>query len=335
MTWGTYPILNEAGDQCCSVADADAAVRKFWVDQVLRRHASVDAVQQWALFQTSTFGSHIPKVQWQHVPWTGALVRQALGSMREGAAPGPPGIPIAVWKALPTMWTDAVAHLFNGVETEGAWPQECLEAYVVMILKSAGGSRPQVQRPITILPLLYRIWSKGVALQWAGTLQTAYLGPAAMGFRAQTGTLFVAQLLADVIAWQKRQGKELWLISFDVEKCYDSIPWWALFGVMRQAGVVETVVHAFEAFYKGLRRRFRYGQVEGESWQAANSLLQGCPSAPDQLNMLLEPFHRWCAAQDLGVQVRGRRVASVSFADDVALVGGSKAQAHCLVAAYL
>ena len=27
--------------------------------------------------------------------------------------------------------------------------------------------------------------------------------------------------------------------------------------------------------------------------------LAGCPAAPDKLNILMEPFHRWAAAQEL------------------------------------
>ena len=64
-----------------------------------------------------------------------------------------------------------------------------------------------------------------------------YLGTAAMGFRAQAGTIHLAQLLTDVIAVQQRRGQPLWLISFDVEKCFPSLPWWGLFGVMAAAGV--------------------------------------------------------------------------------------------------
>ena len=49
---------------------------------------------------------------------------------------------------------------------------------------------------------MYRLWSKGIALEWAATLQRDYLGQAALGFRAQAGTLHVAQLLSDIIALQ-------------------------------------------------------------------------------------------------------------------------------------
>ena len=186
----------------------------------------MDPVGCWGAFDQSEFSPFIPQLDWPHPQWTGPLVAAALGKMREGAAPGIPGIPLAVWKALPDSWMASVARLFTMVELEGAWPMEWLEAYVVMIPKASGGSRPRDQRPITVLPVVYRLWSKGVTLGWTATMQRAYLGQAALGFRAQVGTLHVAQLLSDIISLRKRQGAELWLVSFDIEKCYDSIPWW-------------------------------------------------------------------------------------------------------------
>ena len=112
-----------------------------------------------------------------------------------------------------------------------------------------------------------------------------------MGFRAGSGTLHVAQILSDLMALQRRRRKQLWLASFDVEKCYDTLPWWAVFGVIERAGIAPRLVACFRSFYGQLKRRFRYGQVDGETWQATNGLAQGCPATPDLLNILLEPFH--------------------------------------------
>ncbi len=56
-------------------------------------------------------------------------------------------------------------------------------------------------------------------------VQKAFLSQAAMGFRAQAETLHVAQLLADVIELQKCCRKKLLLATFDMEKCFDSLPW--------------------------------------------------------------------------------------------------------------
>ena len=333
--WGCTPMVDEAGQQCLSVPAVDRAVRGYWVDQVLCQHRDEDEADRWRLFTASEFFPHIPVLEWPHAPWSGERVAAALQTMREGASPGLPNVPIAVWKSLPAAWLEAVARLLNLIETERAWPVEWLEAYVVMIPKAAGGTRRRDQRPITVLPMVYRLWSKGVVLEWTPVLQQAYLGQAAMGFRAQAGTLHVAQLLSDLIVLCRRRKSELWLMSFDIEKCYDSVPWWALFGIMRQTGIAEAVVQGFEAYYRGLRRRFRYGQVDGEAWQATNSLMQGCPASPDELNLLMEPFHRWALAAGLGVDVGCGRIPSVSFADDVALVAQDRAEAETLIAAYL
>ena len=254
--------------------------------------------------------------------------------MREGSAPGVRGFPIALWKSLPDGFLKRVADLLTLIEKDGSWPHVLLSAYVAMIPKASGGTRPQDQRPITVLDVVYRIWAKGVTMSWAPVLHGEYLGKAAMGFRAQAGTLHVAQLLSDLILLQKRRKKPLWLVSFDVKHCFPSLPWWGLFGVLGESGVDSRLVRCFRSFYVQLRHRFRYGQVEGSEWSMTNGLAQGCPASPDLLNILFEPFHRWAGAQGMGVQTAGFCVASTSFADDVALLGTSLKEIEFLVNAY-
>ena len=214
--WGATPILGCDGLQCTTPAAVDTAVREFWVGSVLRRHVGLDDSVCWAAFQASQFAGHIPKVAWPSLSWSADRVQMVLQRIREGSAPGLLGIPIAVWKVLPNSWHEAVARLLALVEAEGVWPKEWVMAYVAMIPKSSGGSRPQDQRPITVLDLLYRVWSKGVVLSWQTVLQQSYLGQAAMGFRAGAGTLHVAQILSDLMLLQRRRRKQLWLASFDV-----------------------------------------------------------------------------------------------------------------------
>ena len=57
--------------------------------------------------------------------------------------------------------------------------------------------------------MVYRLWSKAVVLEWQPVMQRSYLGQAAMGFRAQAGTLHVAQLLSDIITLSRSRGSEL------------------------------------------------------------------------------------------------------------------------------
>ena len=240
--------MDGRGVQCLTVAEVDQAVRGFWVDKVLCKAAGSDGDLRWGRFMASEFAGFIPRVRWPHRPWTVSRVKGTMAAMREGAAPGLPGVPIGVWKVLPDVWLGAVARLFNLAERLGTWPADWAEAYVVMIPKAAGGTRPEDQRPITVLPFLWRLWGKGVARDWADVLQGCLLGESAMGFRAQAGTLHAAQLLTDLIALQRRRGEELWLVSVDLWKCYDMIRWWAIFGSMACSGAPQPLVAFFRDF---------------------------------------------------------------------------------------
>ena len=58
-------------------------------------------------------------VEWLRVAWTAERVRTILAAMREGAAPGQLGIPLAVWKSLPAEWHASLAHLLQLVAAVG------------------------------------------------------------------------------------------------------------------------------------------------------------------------------------------------------------------------
>ena len=62
-------------------------------------------------------------------------------------------------KAFPEAWFDWLAVVLSRVELDGVWPDGLLDAYVTMIPKSDGDSTPLGQRPLCVLPVVYRIWA--------------------------------------------------------------------------------------------------------------------------------------------------------------------------------
>ena len=48
---------------------------------------------------------------------------------------------------------------YDPARSELAWPEELLTAFIALIPKLDGDARPQSQRPITLLPVLYRLRS--------------------------------------------------------------------------------------------------------------------------------------------------------------------------------
>ena len=62
-------------------------------------------------------------------------------------------------KALSLPWFSGLAILLELVESTGTWPQGLLDAYIAMIPKADGDSTPPGQRPLSVLPVVYRLWA--------------------------------------------------------------------------------------------------------------------------------------------------------------------------------
>ena len=62
-------------------------------------------------------------------------------------------------KVLPVSWFDQLARILSKVEDTGVWPDGLLDAYIAMIPKTGGDATPLGQRPLSVLPIVYRIWA--------------------------------------------------------------------------------------------------------------------------------------------------------------------------------
>ena len=62
-------------------------------------------------------------------------------------------------KVLPVAWYDQLARILSKVEDIGVWPKGLLDAYIAMIPKTDGDATPLGQRPLSGLPVVYRIWA--------------------------------------------------------------------------------------------------------------------------------------------------------------------------------
>ena len=60
---------------------------------------------------------------------------------------------------MPVSWYDEFARILTKVEDVGIWPDGLLDAYIAMIPKTDGDATPLGQRPLSVLPVVYRIWA--------------------------------------------------------------------------------------------------------------------------------------------------------------------------------
>ena len=73
------------------------------------------------------------------------------------------------FKVLPLSWYDELAHILTKVEDVGVfWPDGLLDAKIAMIPKTDGDATPLGQRPLSVLPIVYRIWASARMCQLDG-----------------------------------------------------------------------------------------------------------------------------------------------------------------------
>ena len=60
-------------------------------------------------------------------------------------------------KVLPVAWYDELARILTMVEDTGVWRNGLLDAYIAMIPETDGDATPLGQRPLSVLPVVYRI----------------------------------------------------------------------------------------------------------------------------------------------------------------------------------
>ena len=58
---------------------------------------------------------------------------------------------------MPVSWYDELARIPTKVEDLGVWPDGLLDAYIAMFPKTDGDAAPLGQRPLSVLPIVYRI----------------------------------------------------------------------------------------------------------------------------------------------------------------------------------
>ena len=137
----------------------DAEFRKAWMPFFCRSGHPVVTTDQFLAF----VGHLLPQEPLLHLPHITGRDLQEVAGAKKSTAGGLDGWAWNEIKALLLLWVSGLAVLLELVETTGVWPQGLLDAYIAMIPKADGDSTFLGQRPLSVLPVVYRLWA---SLRW-------------------------------------------------------------------------------------------------------------------------------------------------------------------------
>ena len=160
-------------------------------------------------------------------------------------------------KVLPVPWYDELARILTSVEDVGVWPDGLLDAYIAMIPKTDGDAAPLGQRPLSVLPAVYRIWASTRMVQLESWFKSWVPDSvfSAGGGRGSVEAWYTSALDTEEVV-SGAVDSHVHLFVADVIKCFDTVDRGVLDSVLSSLGLPGWFRHAYFEYHAHVRVAF-------------------------------------------------------------------------------
>ena len=195
-------------------------------------------------------------------------------------------------KALPLPWFSGLAILLELVESTGSWPQGLLDAYIAMIPKADGDSTPLGQRPLSVLPVVYRLWASlrlGHLREWVEGWLPKSVYSSGNGLSSVEAWFSTALDIEEVLSGTGCD--QVHVMVADVIKSFDTVDRSILDCASGRLGLLDWFRKVYYLFHSQVRLRLKLAAGLGEPWCRDGGIPQGCPLSMIFIVALCVP---WC-----------------------------------------
>ena len=231
---------------------------------------------------------------------------------------------------------ECILDLFNEVlRPELDPPQTWRRTKLVVIFKKGDPMQAKNYRPIAILPILYKVFSRMFCNRIADYLipgQSCEQAAYRKGFSTEDHLLCLTLLVEGTLEW----NNPLWIASVDFENALDTVEHAALFNMLLEQGVPASYVEVLLKLYE---HQVAVVQADAESrpFGLSRGVKQGDPISALLFIAVMEASFRemksgWSLANkcrksySIGVNVDSTQelLTNLRFADDVLFDGADK-----------
>jgi hypothetical protein len=268
-----------------------------------------------------------------------AIKRMKLGKARDKS-----GIAAEMIKLDCPLLHSMILELFNDVLIpDGQLPADWRSSRLVVIFKKGDPKLPGNYRPIAILPILYKLFSRMLCGRLRGQImreqsvdQAAYR----QGFSTEDHLLSTTLLFEQCSEW----SVDVWLGLVDFEKAFDTVEHEPLWEALVELGIQPAYVNLLKIMYSSQLATVASG-AESRSFNLERGVKQGDPISSFLFIVVMEVVFRRLKAR--WNQLNKRRsgqyfgmviddpldpLTNLRFADDVLLVACSRGDVGKMIA---
>jgi hypothetical protein len=268
-------------------------------------------------------------------PFTAEEIRLQLKKMAKKMAVDGNGIVVEMLQAAGLVFIEAITELFNEIlcprgPESGYWKESAMK----VIFKKGDCKSLENYRPISILPILYKLFSRVLNERIKKHVDARQSHDQA-GFRCNYGCddhLFAVSML-------RQRADEfqlpLWVAAVDFRKAFDSVEHEAVWSALERLDVPEVYIDVLKRLYSNQGATIVADRTS-RRFRVERGTKQGDPISPSLFNSVLEVVMRdikdsW-SRRHFGIDVGvAERLTNLRFADDVLLVGSSLQQVSTML----
>ena len=300
-------LKNSSGEITGDVQEMDQILRNSWLPIFAKHRVGLSPEPHVEAFM-ERFGHLIPHHEQKLEKIKAEELFSTVRKLKNSGAGGLDGWKPRDIKDLTPFILSLLLYIFDEVEESGLWPRSLCWASISLIPKGEGGN-PLDLRPITVTPIVYRLWAAIRTKQCMGW-QDLWIHRGQHGARARHSTGDALIRISLEFEEAILNGDNMKGIAVDLSKAFDNVPEKITFAVLDKMGIDKGLLRALRGMYHQIERRFKLGRYVGESFRSTNGILQGCPISVMLLNALMSVLHR----------AIGDDVVSESFVDDLTLL---------------
>lgn len=249
-------------------------------------------------------------IEWHFSEWSPQQIRQCAKGKKAKAAIGPDGVSRTDITSLPDWALEPASDLFTKVEqTSMLWPQQIATGMVSGLAKCPTASTPDAFRPITVYPILYRIWGTVRAKQALRSL-AAVIPSSIRGGIPSRESRTIWYELAQQLEMAAISGESLNGLVLDIRKAFNSLPRMAVWVTLKQLGFPESILQAWGRFLAQQKRHFKVRQSTSEGIRSCTGYPEG-----DALSVLAMVVIDWVV--ELWIRkLSSPQINMISYVDD-------------------
>ena len=176
---------------------------------------------------------------------------KALRQLKNSRAKDKSGIVAEMLKQGGDTLKHVLLRLYNDIiQPDSPTPQRWKQAHISVLFKSGDPKLPQNYRPITIIPLLYKLFARLLYNRLKPTLD-AQQAPDQAGFRRKFRTddhLFTLTMLQETA---RESQLPLWVATLDFKKAFDTVSHHALWESLQDQGIHPAYINILTRLYTG------------------------------------------------------------------------------------